>query len=102
MRAAFGAAGTVGRALAREWGRTGGPFRGVGRSEERLRRDFTQYGDLVEYSVADLTDPRAAARAAEGVDTIFYTVGVPYTEFGLHPVLTRTVLDAAASVGVQR
>ena len=36
------------------------------------------------------------------VDTIFYTVGVPYTDFALHPKLTRVVLDAAINAGVSR
>jgi nucleoside-diphosphate-sugar epimerase len=100
--AIFGATGSVGKALAAKFGREGCPFRVVGRSEERLRRDFQAYGTLVEYCPADLSDPAAAARAARGVDTVFYLVGVPYTQFELHPKLTRIALEASAAAGVQR
>jgi nucleoside-diphosphate-sugar epimerase len=88
--------------LAAEWAKTGISFRVVSRSEEHLRRDFSRYGELVEYCAADLADPRAAFSAAQGVDTIFYCVGAPYTQFHLHPQLTRTALDAAVSAGVSR
>jgi nucleoside-diphosphate-sugar epimerase len=37
-----------------------------------------------------------------GIDTIFYLVGVPYTQFAQHPKLTRIALDAAAAAGVRR
>ncbi len=100
--AIFGATGAVGKALAAELVKTGKPFRVVGRSGERLRRNFSSYQKLVEYHTADLNDPEAAARAAIGVDTIFYTVGVPYPQFEQHPKLTRIALGAAASEGVQR
>ncbi len=98
MQAILGATGAVGKALAAEFGKTGTAFRVVARSEEKLRRDFGKYGDLVEYRAADLQDPRAAGAATKDVDLIFYTVGVPYTDFALHPKLMRTVLDAAADV----
>lgn len=99
--AIFGATGTVGRALAIKLAQKGQSFRVVGRSEERLRRDFRIHEPLVEYCAADLSDPAAAARAASGVDTIFCTVGVPYPQFELHPKLTRISLAAAAAAGVR-
>lgn len=101
-RAIFGATGSVGKALAAEWAKAGMPFRVVSRSEEHLLRHFSRYGELVEYRAANLADPRAAFSAAQDMDTIFYCVGVPYTEFHLHPQLTRTALDAAVSAGVSR
>ena len=97
----FGATGSVGKALAAKLAERGQPFRVVGRSEERLRRDFRAYEPLVEYCAADLSDRVAAARAAAGVDTIFYTVGVPYPQFEQHPKLTRVALEAAAAAGVR-
>ena len=100
--ALFGATGTVGKALAAKLAKKGQAFRAVGRSEERLRRDFRVYEPLVEYCTADLSDSAAAARAAAGVDTIFYTVGVPYTMFEQHPKLTRIAPSAAAAAGVRR
>jgi nucleoside-diphosphate-sugar epimerase len=99
--ALFGATGAVGKALAAKLARQGRPFRVVGRFEERLRRDFRLYEPLVEYCAADLSDSAAAARAAAGVATIFYTVGVPYPQFEQHPKLTRVALDAAAAAGVR-
>ena len=97
----FGATGSVGKALAAKLAERGQPFRVVGRSEERLRRDFRAYEPLFEYCAADLSDRVAAARAAAGVDTIFYTVGVPYPQFEQHPKLTRVALEAAAGAGVR-
>src|SRR6516164_8816326 len=98
----FGATGSVGKALAAKMAERGQPFRVVGRSEERLRRDFTAYEPLVEYCAADLSDRVAAARAATGVGTIFYTVRVPYPQFEQHPKLTRVALEAAAAAGVRQ
>jgi nucleoside-diphosphate-sugar epimerase len=99
--ALLGATGAVGKALAAKLAERGQPFRVVGRSEERLRQEFRLYEPLVEYCVVDLTDSGAAARAAAGVDTIFYTVGVPYPQFEQHPKLTRVALEAAAAAGVR-
>lgn len=98
--ALFGATGSVGKALAAKLAERHQLFRVVGRSEDRLRY-FRRYEPLVEYCAADLTDSRAAARAAEGIDTIFYTVGVPYTEFERHPKLTRIAIESAAAAGVR-
>ena len=100
--AIFGATGTVGKALAAELAKRGSSFRVVGRSNETLRRHFHAYEPLVEYCEADLSEPLAAARAAAGVDTIFYTVGVPYTQFALHPKLIKIALEAATSAHVSR
>ena len=100
--ALYGATGAVGKALAAKLAERGQPFRVVGRSEERLRRDFGAYEPLVEYCAADLSDSAAAARAATGVGTIFYTVGVPYPQFEQHPKLTRVALEAAAAAGVRQ
>jgi nucleoside-diphosphate-sugar epimerase len=100
--AIFGATASVGKALAVELAKKSSNFRVVGRSKESLRRHFRAYEPLVEYCEADLGDTLAAARAAAGVDTIFYTVGVPYTQFALHPKLIKIALEAAASAHVSR
>jgi nucleoside-diphosphate-sugar epimerase len=99
--AIFGATGAVGKALAVQLAERGQPFRVVGRSEERLRRDFKVYEPLVQYCAADLSESAAAAHAAAGVDTIFYTVGVPYPQFEQHPKLTRIALQAAIAAAVR-
>jgi len=100
--AIFGATGSVGKALAAEFAKRGSSFRVVGRSEESLRRHFRVYEPFVEYCEADLSDTLAAARAAADVETIFYTVGVPYTQFQLHPKLIKIAIEAATAARVSR
>ena len=99
--AVFGAAGAIGPRVAAELSRRGIPFRVVGRTQSRLEAEF---GALrgAEVFAADIGDLRSAGGAARGVDTIFYCVGLPYPSHHLHPVLMRTALDAAATVGVER
>jgi nucleoside-diphosphate-sugar epimerase len=99
--AVFGAAGAIGPWVAREFSRREIPFRVVGRSRERLEASF---GNLphAEIFPADLSDPHSAADAARGVDTIVYSVGLPYPQHSQHPALMRTTLEAAVSVQVQR
>jgi nucleoside-diphosphate-sugar epimerase len=100
--ALLGATGAVGKAIAFELAAKRIAFRVVGRSEERLRRDFQEYQPLVQYKAADLSDANAAADAVAGVETVLYTVGVPYTHFELHPKLSQVALGAAAAAGVRR
>jgi uncharacterized protein YbjT (DUF2867 family) len=99
--AIFGAAGAIGHAVAPELVRLGIPFRAVGRTLQKLTAGFGSMAgaEIVE---ADLSDPQQAERAAEGVDTIVYLVGVTNTEFDKHPVLMRISLEAAARAGVAR
>jgi nucleoside-diphosphate-sugar epimerase len=100
MVAIFGAAGPIGRVVGRELRLRDVRFRVVGRRRATLDEAF---GDikLAEICAADLSDPRAAAEAARGVDTILYTVGVPYNAFQLHPKLMQVTVDAAAAAGVR-
>ena len=51
---------------------------------------------------ADLTDLRSASAAARGVDTIIYTVGLPYPSHDLFPGMMRTALQAALAMQVRR
>jgi nucleoside-diphosphate-sugar epimerase len=99
--AIFGAAGAIGPHVARELDRRGIPFRAVGRNAEKLRSAF---GALphAEIFPADVSDPQSAAAAARGIDTLIYSVGLPYPEHSRHPALMRTTVDAAASAGVRR
>lgn len=96
--AIFGAGGAIGHSIAKELERRGIFFRAVGRNRERLAKDFAK-ADCV---AADLANPEAAEWASSGVDTIFYTVGVPYGDFKQHPVLMRNAIDAAAKSKVER
>jgi nucleoside-diphosphate-sugar epimerase len=99
--AIFGAAGAIGRALARELRFRDIQFRAVGRTQAKLAEAF---GEMRQAEVvpADLADPQAATEAARGVDTIVYAVGVPYTSFHLHPKLMRVTVDAAIAADVPR
>ena len=97
----FGAAGAVGRALARELRFRDISFRAVGRNRARLDEAFGGMRQA-EICAADLADPAAAAAAARGADVIFYTVGVPFTSFDLHPKLMQVTVDAAVAAGVRR
>ena len=99
--AIFGAAGAIGRVLALELERRSVPFRVVGRSRPKLEQAFDALAHA-EIFPADLADPKAARAAAEGVDSIVYAVGVPYTAFELHPLLMRVTVEAAAAMGVER
>jgi nucleoside-diphosphate-sugar epimerase len=99
--AIFGAAGAIGRALGRELRFRDISFRAVGRIRAKLEEAFGQMRQA-EICAADLTNPEAATQAARGVDTIIYAVGVPYTEFELHPKLMQVTVDAAVAAGVPR
>jgi nucleoside-diphosphate-sugar epimerase len=100
--AILGAAGAVGKAVAKELAGAGNTFRVVGRQEAVLRREFSGYGPLVEIFPADLSDPTSTLLALEGIHTVFFTVGVPYNHFDLHPKLSRVAVGAAVQTGVQR
>ena len=97
--AIFGAAGAIGRAVAPELERRGISFRAVGRDKAKLQAAFGQMPHAEVFD-ADLTDLRSAGAAARGMDTIIYTVGVPYTSFQLHPAMIRTAIEAAATTQV--
>jgi nucleoside-diphosphate-sugar epimerase len=99
--AIFGAAGAIGPQVAAELDKRGIPFRAVGRNRTRLEKTFAHLSRAEAFD-ADLADLRAASAAARGIDTIFYTVGLPYPSHHLHPVLMRTTLEAARAMEVRR
>lgn len=99
--AIFGAGGAIGRAVAPVLEQRGIPFRVVGRSKGTLDAAFGAMAHAEPFA-ADLTDLRSAAAAARGIDTIIYTLGLPYPAFHLHPVLMRTTIEAAVSMNVSR
>src|SRR5262249_810781 len=98
--AIFGAAGPIGRAVAKELRFRDIPFRAVGRTAAKLQEAFGEMRQA-EIHPADLADLSPATEAACGADTIIYTVGVPYTAFHLHPKLMQTTVDAAVAAGVR-
>lgn len=99
--ALFGAAGAIGQSIAEALRAQGQPYRVVGRSESSLKSAFGS-DPLAEIATWNPEDPASVRAVAEGVDTIVYLVGVPYTEFQLHPVLMRKTLDGAIAAGVER
>src|SRR6266516_4073748 len=99
--AIFGAAGAVGRAVAKELRFRDISFRAVGRTVARLQKAFGEMRHA-EIHAADLAGLQAATEAARGADTIIYAVGVPYTSFQLHPKLMQITVDAAVAATVPR
>jgi nucleoside-diphosphate-sugar epimerase len=73
----------------------------VGRSRGSLEQRF---GDdpRAELVTWDPDEEGSIRRALQGVDAVVHMVGVPYTDFHLHPILMRRVLDAAIAEGVGR
>jgi nucleoside-diphosphate-sugar epimerase len=96
--ALFGAAGAVGHALAPALDALGQPYRVVGRDKERLAREFPG----AQAVSADFLTGQNLDEAANGIDTIVYLAGAPYTHFEQHPVMTRNALTAAERAGVSR
>jgi nucleoside-diphosphate-sugar epimerase len=99
--AIFGAAGAIGQSVAAELERRGVPFRVVGRSRARLEAAFGQFANAEVFD-ADLSDLRSAGAAARGIDTIIYSVGLPYPAHNVHPALMATTLAAAATMQVKQ
>ncbi|HEY1337305.1 MAG TPA: NAD-dependent epimerase/dehydratase family protein [Bryobacteraceae bacterium] len=99
--AIFGAAGAIGPAVAREFERRGIAYRVVGRSRQKLETAFHEFPHA-EIVAADLSEPGGASTAAQGVDTIVFSVGLPYPEHARFPAMVRTALDVAAGAGVAR
>jgi nucleoside-diphosphate-sugar epimerase len=95
----FGGSGTLGQALAPHFGSQ--PFRVVGRSLSQLQSGFAAYPGA-DLAVWDPTKPDTTVADLEGIKTLVYLVGVPYTDFRLHPILFGQVLTAAIQQGVER
>ena len=99
--AIFGATGSIGQSIAAALRIAGQPYRVVGRSRTALE---TQYGadPLAELVTWNPDDPDSVCAAARNIKTIVYTVGVPYTDFHLHPILMRKTLAGAIAAGVKQ
>ncbi|WPB77490.1 NAD-dependent epimerase/dehydratase family protein [Archangium violaceum] len=99
--ALFGASGSIGHSVVQALRAQGRGYRVVGRSRSSLQREFgaDSRAELVTWNP---DDPASVRDAARGVSTLIYMVGVPYTDFHLHPVLMRRTLDAAIAEGVER
>lgn len=71
----------------------------IGRDIAKLREKF---GQRAAVRAADLSAVDQTAEALRGVEAALYTVGLPYPQFRLHPVLMRNALEAARRAGVSR
>jgi nucleoside-diphosphate-sugar epimerase len=97
--ALLGATGAIGATVAAALRTTGRRYRVVGRSQSGLEKAFG--GEpLAELVTWDPTDEASIRQALRGVGAVVHMVGVPYTDFRLHPILMRLVLDAATSEGI--
>lgn len=99
--ALFGAAGAIGRSIAAALGQAGEPYRVVGRSAATLQRTFGA-DPFAEIATWDPDSPASVERAAAGIETLIYLVGVNYWQFELHPELMRKTLAGAIAAGVKR
>lgn len=99
--ALFGSAGVIGHSVATTLRAKGQPYRVVGRSRSGLEAAFGN-DPLAELVTWNPADPASVRLAARGVNTIVYLIGVPYTDFRLHPVLMQQTLEGAIAEGVER
>ncbi|HYF39849.1 MAG TPA: NAD-dependent epimerase/dehydratase family protein [Gemmatimonadales bacterium] len=100
-----GASGFTGGHLVRALAQTGQPIRVIVRSISRA----ANLPPGVDVHVGDITDPKAARKAVEGVGTIYHIAAAyreaSYREDGYREVnvgATRNFLEAAAAFGVDR
>lgn len=96
--ALFGGAGAIGHSLATALDARGVTYRTVGRNVETLRREFPR----AQVAHADFLTGEGVAEASNGIETVYYIAGAPYTEFYKHPIMVRHALDGAQSAGVKR
>ncbi len=99
--ALFGAAGAMGRSIAKAVSARGEPYRVVGRSSAALTAAFGA-DPLAEIVTWNPDDPASVQAAATGIDVLVYLVGVNYWQFELHPRLMKQTLDGAIAAGVTR
>ncbi|MBV8571284.1 MAG: NAD-dependent epimerase/dehydratase family protein [Acidobacteriaceae bacterium] len=99
--ALIGAAGAIGKTVARTLDARGLEYRVVGRNRAALETAFAQSG-LATISTWNPDDPTSVRAAVRGADTLVYLVGVPYDQFQLHPVLMKRTLEGASAEGVKQ
>lgn len=99
--ALVGATGAIGKSVAAALRQKGRPYRAIGRSRAALEKTFGG-NPLAEVAIWEPDDEESIRRALRGISAVAYMVGVPYTDFHLHPILMRRVLDAAIAEEVDR
>jgi nucleoside-diphosphate-sugar epimerase len=99
--ALVGATGAMGKSVADALRKQGSRYRVIGRSRSTLQKTFGN-DPLAEVVTWDPEDDQSIRQSLKGAGAIVYMVGVPYTDFQLHPILMRRVLDAAIAENVDR
>ena len=99
--ALVGATGAIGKSVAAALHEKGRAFRVIGRSQSALEKTFGT-DPLAELAVWDPANEQSIRDALRGVAAVVYMVGVPYTDFHLHPILMSRVVDAAIAEKVDR
>lgn len=99
--ALIGATGAIGTSIAAALHREGRSYRAIGRSLDALGKAFggDPLAEIVAWNPDDVASIRTAVRGAAAA---VHLVGVPYTDFRLHPIMMRNVVDAAIAEGVDR
>jgi nucleoside-diphosphate-sugar epimerase len=99
--ALVGATGAIGKTVAAALHDRGRHYRVIGRSQTSLEKTFGS-APLAEIAVWNPENEQSIRDALRGVGAVVYMVGVPYTDFHLHPILMRRVIDAAIVEKVNR
>jgi nucleoside-diphosphate-sugar epimerase len=92
--ALVGATGAIGKSVAAALHEKGRAFRVIGRSQTSLEKTFGA-DPLAHIAVWDPENEQSIRDVLKGVTAAVYMVGVPYTDFHLHPILMSRVIDAA-------
>jgi nucleoside-diphosphate-sugar epimerase len=101
MIALIGATGAIGKSVAAALRQNGQPYRAIGRSQATLEKEFGR-DSLAEIAIWNPDDEESLRAALRGTTSAVYIVGVPYTDFHLHPILMRRVINAAIAEKVDR
>lgn len=99
--ALVGATGAIGKSVAAALDQQGRPYRVIGRSQRGIEEVFRDH-PLAKVATWDPENEASIREAFKGVTALVYAVGVPYTDFHLHPILMRRVMEAAIAEKVDR
>jgi hypothetical protein len=99
--ALVGATGAIGKRAAAALRQKGRPYRVIGRSRTAVEKTFGGAA-LADVAVWDPDHEQSIRDAPRGIAAVVYMVGVPYTDFHLHLILMRRVIDSAITEKVDR
>ncbi|MBE9171302.1 NAD-dependent epimerase/dehydratase family protein [Pleurocapsales cyanobacterium LEGE 06147] len=101
MVALIGATGAIGKSVVAALRQKSQSYRAVGRSQATLEKEFGR-DPLAEIAIWNPDDEGSIRTALRGTTSAVYMVGVPYTDFHLHPILMQRVINAAIAEKVDR